>query len=122
MDKKDPNRLVDFFLRNGLALAFLYAATAQFLKPEEWMFWFPQWLGNIVDLGILIHFFSAFEIGLALWLIADRKTLYAAIVSAATLAGIVVFNLQALDLIFRDVALLFMALALAALHWDGHGR
>ncbi len=111
-------RLVDFFLRAGLAIAFLYAAVAQMLRPEQWIIWFPAWLGKIADLTILLYIFSAYQVGLALWLFTDKKTVYAACLAAMTLLGIIIFNITALDLIFRDIAMLFMALALLALHLD----
>ncbi|MBI4150050.1 hypothetical protein HY488_01460 [Candidatus Woesearchaeota archaeon] len=118
MEKRSCGTIVDFLLRTGLVIAFLYAATAQMLYPEAWIVWFPQWLGNFVNLNILLYVFSVYEIGLGLWLLSDKKTFYAAVLAALTLLGIIVFNIQALDLIFRDAAILFSALALAVLHYE----
>jgi hypothetical protein len=55
------------------------------------------------------------ELVLALWLLSGWKTYYAALLSALSAAGIVVFNLGALDVVFRDVGLLFAAGALVVL-------
>ncbi len=60
--------------------------------------------------------FSIYEIVLGLWLLTDKKTFHAASLAALTMTMIIIFNLSALDLVFRDVAILFAALALAALH------
>lgn len=120
MDKPNSTCLVDFFLRIGLAIALLYAAIAQMLYPGQWVVWLPQWLGEIASLTVLLYIFSIYEIALGLWLLTDKKTFHAASLAALTMAMIIIFNLSALDLVFRDVAILFAALALAALHRDRH--
>ena len=116
MDKPTSTCLVDFFLRIGLAITLLYAAIAQMLYPEQWVVWLPQWLGKIASLTVLLYLFSIYEIVLGLWLLTDKKTFHAASLAALTMTMIIIFNLSALDLVFRDVAILFAALALAALH------
>ena len=45
----------------------------------------------------------------------DWNSFLAGLISAATLLGIIVFNLGALDIVFRDIGLFFAALALAFL-------
>lgn len=107
--------LASFFLRVGLAVVFLYAAVASFLEPTSWIGFLPQWLRNIADPNALLWLFSAYEVILALWLLSGKKTYYAAILSGLTLLAIIVFNMGALDIVFRDVAILFMAVALAVL-------
>ncbi len=115
----DPKRLVDFLLRAGLGVSFLYAAIAQLLYPEVWMAWFPSWLFTLIPQErVLLTAFSLYEIALTLWLFTDRKIFIAACLAAVTMLAIVLFNLPALDIVFRDIALLFTALALAVLHWD----
>lgn len=118
MDKKI--RLAEFLLRAGLAVVFLYAATASFLMPQNWIGFFPPWLRNIIPAEILLVVFSSFEIILALFLISGLKTFRAAAVSGIVLFLIIVFNLSVslLDIIFRDIAILFGALALAVLTYE----
>jgi hypothetical protein len=108
-------RLVSFLLRTGLAIAFLYAAIASFLEPISWIGFFPAFLRELLPAEILLMVFSVYELGLALWLLSGKASYYAGLLSAATLAGIIVFNLGALDIIFRDIAILASALALVAL-------
>ena len=56
-----------------------------------------------------------YQIGLALWLLSGKYTFYAAILAAVTLLGIIFPNISDLDVIFRDVAIFFGAVALALL-------
>lgn len=109
-------RLPSFLLRIGLAVVFAYAATASFLDPITWVGYFPRFLREIVPGETLLPIFSVYEIGLALWLLSGVRVFPAALLSAATMAAIVIPNMAVLDVVFRDVAILFMALALAALH------
>ncbi len=107
--------LISFFLRVGLAIVFLYAAVAAFLDPNSWIGFLPSPLRAMLPAQALLTAFSIYEIILALWLLSGKKTYYAAILSGLTMLAIIVFNMGALDIIFRDVAILFMALALATL-------
>lgn len=103
-------------LRGGLAFTFLYAAFSSFAAPVNWIGFFPAF---VFDLGVskelVLGAFSLYEIGLGLWLLWGKKVIYAALLSAATLFGIVFFNLGAMDIVFRDAGLLFAALALIRL-------
>lgn len=64
---------------------------------------------------LLLSSFSLFEVLLGLWLLSGKKLFYAAGISAMVFSGITIFNLGALDIVFRDVGLFFAALALALL-------
>ena len=108
-------RLVSFLLRIGLVSVFLYAAVASFLNPDAWVGFLPLWARNIIPANILLFLFSTYELALAFWLISAKKLYYAALVSGATLLAIIVQNIGALDLVFRDVAIFFSAVALAVM-------
>ncbi|MDP3734261.1 MAG: hypothetical protein Q8R37_03450 [Nanoarchaeota archaeon] len=116
--KHNTPSLVSFFLRVGLAVVFLYAAISSLLNPLSWVGFFPSWLRAIIPDTILLYLFSGYEIILSLWLFSSWRIVYAALLSIATLVGIIITNLGALDIIFRDVAILFMAVSLAVLHWE----
>jgi len=105
-----------FLLRIGLVLVFLYAAIAAILDPFSWIGFFPQWLRGILPTDFLLAAFSVYQSFLGLWLISRFKTFYAAIFSVGTVFAIIFFNIGDLDVVFRDVAILFMALALAFLN------
>lgn len=102
-------------LRIGLAFGFTYAAIASLVNPQAWVGFFPFWLRSLVAEPILLYGFSFFEIALSLWLLSGKKVFYAALVSAASLLAITVFNFALMDIVFRDVSLFFAALALAML-------
>lgn len=106
------NNPVSLLLRLGLATIFLYAAISSFLAPEEWVGYFPQMLRDIVSPDILLPVFSIYELLLAGWLLSGLHVQYAALLSAATLAGIVVSNFQLFVITFRDIALIFASVAL----------
>ena len=109
-----------WLLRGGLAFSFLYVAINSFLEPQNWIGFFPIWMLNLVGDNILLGAFSIFEIILALWLLSGKKGMYAALISAGLLLGIVAMNLGALTLIFRDISLAAAALALAYIEYYGY--
>lgn len=106
---------VSFFLRFGIAFSFLYAAVSSFLNPNAWIGFFPIFLRNLIPVNILLILFSIFEIILGIWLISNKATFYASILASFALLGIIIFNFSSFDIVFRDVTILFAAIALAFL-------
>ena len=102
-------------LRVGLAVVFFYAAVSSFVNPKEWVGYLPTMLTENFSATLLLKFFSLYELLLAAWLLSGIYVRYAALLTAATLAGIVMSNLTIFVITFRDIALIFSALALAAL-------
>lgn len=100
-------------LRIGLAIIFLYAAISSFTNPQDWVGYLPSFATDMVDARLLLHVFSVYEMLLAIFLLAGVLTRYVALLCAATLAGIVAFNSSLFAITFRDIALIFAALALA---------
>ena len=115
MDLKNKDYLALLFLRIGIAFALFYAAVFSFVNPSSWIGFFPSFLTLAIPSEILLPAFSVYEALLGLWLLSNKKIFYAAILSAATMLGIVIFNLGVMEIVFRDVAIFFMAIALAAL-------
>jgi len=111
--------LVSFFLRAGLALVFLYAAISSFLNPSSWIGFIPLFLKNLIDANLLLFAFSFYEIILGLWLLSNKSIFYASLFSALTMLGIIIPNFLALDIVFRDIAILFSAIALMILSYKG---
>ena len=105
-------------LRLGLALAFLYAGVAAFIDPNSWIGDFPLWMRELLPGKLLLGGHSALQIGLALWLFSGRRTFYAALASSLILMLIIIQNITLLDILFRDIAILCGAIALAMLHDD----
>ena len=102
-------------LRIGIAFVFLYAAIASFAEPDAWVGYLPVFLRNIFPAGLLLSAFSVFEIIVSLWLLWGKYIVYPASLAALTLIGIIAANFGAMDVVFRDVGILFMVLALGKL-------
>jgi len=109
MSKVGERRAVSLILRVGLAFVFIYVGIASFINPQNW-------IGFLPDIGTretLLVVFSIYELILGIWLLSNRKIFYASILSVVTLSAIIIFNLGAFDIVFRDIAILAMAIALA---------
>lgn len=117
MSKKefDRNVLVSFFLRAGLAVVFLYAGIASLISPENWVGFIPQFIQDNFPASILLILFSVYEISIGLWLLSNKKIFYASILSSKIMFLIIIFNFSVFDVVFRDIAILFMAISLVIL-------
>lgn len=104
-------QIASLLLRLGLAFSFLYAGIDSLLNPNDWVGYLPGFMPRAIRLDLL-KLFSLFEIGLALWLVIGHYAKYAALVSAAALTGVVVFNPSVFSVTFRDVGLILAAAAL----------
>ncbi|MCH8244531.1 hypothetical protein IIB97_01430 [Patescibacteria group bacterium] len=103
-------------LRVGLAFTLFYVALGSFVEPINWIGFFPEFLFRLgISEGLVLIGFSLYEVILGLWLLSGKKVVYPALLSALTFFGIVVVNLGAMDIVFRDAGLFFAALALAKL-------
>lgn len=105
--------LTELLLRTGLTVILLYAAISSFANPQDWVGYLPGMLTERISADILLKLFSVYELILAVWLLSGVYVRYAALLCAATLAGIVVTNFELFAITFRDIALIFAALALA---------
>jgi uncharacterized membrane protein YphA (DoxX/SURF4 family) len=105
---------VALLLRIGLAAVFMYAAVSSLMHPDQWIGYLPPFLAKMQDAASLVKLFALAEIVLSLWLLSGKFTKYAGLLAAAMLAGVVVSQPSALIITFRDIGLVFMALALAA--------
>lgn len=115
LNKCLPKQLAPLLLRIGLATVFIYAAIAAYIDPNEWVGYLPSLLTDHIDAKAVLPFFSLFELALAAWLMSGVYVRYAALFAAVTLSGIVIFNFSLFAISFRDIGLVFAALALAAL-------
>ena len=114
---EDKNSTISLFLRLGLAFSFLYAGIAAFFNPLAWVGYIPVFLRDMISEGILLNLHSAFNVLLGLWLLSNKKTFYAAVVSAIALFAIIISNIVLFDIVFRDVSILLAAVALAILSY-----
>jgi len=103
------------FLRLGLAFAFIYVAVSAFLNPDAWIGFIPGFLGSILSRDYILYAHETVNLILGIWLLSGWKTFWAAVIAALSLAAIVLGNLGAFIIVFRDVGLFFAAVALAVL-------
>jgi hypothetical protein len=106
-------KAVHFFLRLSIATVFLYAAIAATLEPFNWIGFIPQALYHIAPPEMLLRIFSLYQLLLVLWILSGWKSFFSSLLAAATLLGIIVANIGDIDILFRDFAIFFAAIALA---------
>lgn len=111
-------KLALFLLRLGIASVFLYAAIAATLEPSNWIGYLPQFLRSIFPAETLLRLFSAYQVVLSLWLLWGKKIFWASLLSILTFIAIITVNIGSLDIVFRDIAILFAALSLAVVSRD----
>ena len=111
-------------LRIGVAFAFIYPAVSAYFEPLSWIGFFPSFLLDIFPSEtLLLNLFGISEIAIALWILVGRNIFIPSVLAALFLFGIVIFNLPSLDIIFRDISIMLMAVALAMLHYrKRHGH
>jgi hypothetical protein len=122
MDKKYDTPLI--ILRLGIAFAFVYPAIAAFFDPFSWLGYFPTFVRDIfpADEMILLHLFGATEIAIALWILIGKRVIVPCTIASAYLIAIIAFNLSQLDVIFRDISILAMTIALPLLEKRRNAR
>lgn len=109
--------LISVLLRVGLAFTLLYAAIAGFMNPLSWIGFIPSFIANSMSVMVALKIFGIIQIILAIWLLSNWKIYYAAKINAALVLAIILFNLGAMGILFRDVAIFFASLALAVLSY-----
>ncbi|HEY4526242.1 hypothetical protein A2765_06400 [Candidatus Kaiserbacteria bacterium RIFCSPHIGHO2_01_FULL_56_24] len=112
---RDPDRtgVANLILRIGLAFAFLYPPWNALSNPESWIAYFPPFMRGIVPDAVLLHSFGALEIVIALWILSGWRIFWPSLAAAAILLAIIVFDFSNFEVIFRDVAIATIAIALA---------
>jgi hypothetical protein len=112
---------VEMLLRIGVAFAFIYPAVAAFFDPFSWIGFFPTFMRDLAPSEtLLLHAFGITEILIAMWILVGKRIFIPSVLASLYLTGIILFNLALFDIIFRDVSILFMALALVILHHTKH--
>lgn len=106
-------KAVHIILRISIASVFLYAAIAATLQPYNWLGFIPQVFSQLAPAETLLIGFSIFQVLLALWVLSGWKAFYAASVASFTLLGIIAANWGDINILFRDFAIFFAAIALA---------
>jgi len=108
----ENRRLATLSLRLGLAFVFTYAAILGFSAPEGWASYFPGFIFEILPERIVVFGFAIFESILSIWFLFGWKNHWAALVGVVVLVATIIFNLDLMVIVFRNIGLVFAALAL----------
>ena len=106
-------RTAHLLLRAGVALAFLYPPIKAISDPQSWLGYFPHFLRALpIDQLLLLHSFGLIEVIIALWILSGWQIRLPAAVATVMLVAIVFFNFADIEILFRDISIALMALAL----------
>ena len=111
--KKD--KLILLMLQIGISFTFVYAAISSFINPQSWIGFIPNFITNTITRSYILAFFSFYEILLSIWLLSSKKLFYSSLLSSITLFFITILNFDSLDIVFRDIGLLFASISLVIL-------
>lgn len=100
-------------VRFGLGLVFLVFGIDQWIRPEHWFGYLPDWVGGSPEL--LIHLNGTFDLAIGIMLLLGLLTRIVAILATLHVFGI------ALTVGFNEVAVRDAGLGLAALAIALHG-
>lgn len=106
----------DLLLRLGVALAFLYPAIDRFFNPFSWIGYVPGFLGSVMSEEVVLYIFGVIGIVLAVWILSGKNIFVPCIIATILLLSNVILNGSEFDILFRDLAIASMTLALAVMH------
>ncbi|MDP2648831.1 MAG: hypothetical protein Q8P19_02930 [bacterium] len=106
-----------------MAFAFLYPPVDALFNPYSWIGYFPHFVRGIAPDLVLLYLFGFVEVVIALWILSGWRIFWPSLAAAAMLVAIVSFNVANLEVLFRDLSIAAMALALAVVSYhDEFGR
>lgn len=109
-------------LRMGLAFAFLYPPFNAISNPDSWLGYFPEFVraaahaAHMPDL-VLLHGFGMIEVIIALWILSGWKLFLPSAAAFVLLLSIVFFDFSNFEVVFRDLSIAAIALALMLQSW-----
>lgn len=118
------DKRVDWILRIGLAFAFIFPAIDEIFDPYSWLGYFPQAIVQAAQsMGIpnlvLLHSFGTIEVIIGLWLLSGWKLFWPSCIALLMLLAIVILDSPGgqFEVLFRDLSIASIALALAVAHY-----
>ncbi len=101
-------------LRIAIAFAFLYPAYGFWTNPGNWVGYIPAFArGFGISESVLIMLIAGLHLVIALWILSGWRIFLPSLIAAVFLGTIVYFNQNQLNVLFRDISLALVALALA---------
>ena len=116
--REHKDTIIEWLLRIGVAVAFIYPPVSAWFNPYAWVGYFPTFIIDASPLSelTLLHVFGAIEIVIGVWILFGKNIRIPSLAAAVSLLLIVAFNWSQMDVLFRDIAIALMALALALRH------
>ncbi len=109
--------MTTLLLRIGLAFAFIYPPLSALADPYAWVGYIPDMLlSSGIDSMVLLHVFGVLELIIGILLLLDIHTRKVSAVAGVILFVIVAYHYKQMDVIFRDIPILLMAVALSLSH------
>lgn len=108
-----PEKIQNYLLRIGVAFAFLYPPFDALFNPDSWIGYFPKFVHGIAPDAVLLHGFGIIEVIIAFWILSGKKIFLPSLAASLMLATIVFSNLNNFEILFRDLSITAMAIALA---------
>lgn len=105
---------VELLLRIGVSFAFIYPAVSAWFNPYAWVGYFPSLMHVVIGQNdlLFLHMFGILELVIAFWILSGKHILLPILAASLLLFLIIAFNLNQFDVLFRDVPILLMTLAL----------
>ena len=106
-------KYTDLLMRLSVAFAFLYPPIDALSNPDSWIGYFPKVFRGVVPDSLLLQSFGVLEVCIALWILSGKKIFWPSLAAAAMLITIVICNVSEFEVLFRDLSIAGIALALA---------
>jgi hypothetical protein len=105
-------------LRLGIAFSFIYPPISALFNPYAWVGYFPAFVSTLPFDGlVLLHIFGIIEISIALWILFGKNLRIPLLFVTTMLIAIIGFNTNQLDVLFRDIPIIGMCIALYLLYY-----
>ena len=108
------NKSTSLLLRLSVAFAFLWPSISAHIRPEAWVGYFPGFIWNMgLSESAVLWGFTIFHLIIVIWLLSGKYVFIPSAIAVIFLLSVVLMNLSQIDVIFRDISLALVALALA---------
>lgn len=110
-------KLIEKVLRIGVAFSFIYPPISAFFNPYAWIGYFPSFLlkMDFIDSLTLLHIFGVVELCIGIWILFGKRIFIPSLLASIFIFAIIIFNLAQIDVLFRDIPILLMALLLCTI-------
>lgn len=113
------SRTIDIVLRLGVAFAFLYPPGNALFDPASWIGYLPQFVRGYAPDLVVLHAFGFLEVVIGIWILSGKNIFLPSLAALGILIVIVFLNLHDFQVVFRDISIAAIALALVIANFPG---